>query len=271
MSSHRIRDSTLYTKIPIKTSYTLDKNADYIKVKVELTNTAKDHWLRVNFPTGIKTEYSYSDSHFDIVKRSIAVPDSTGWVEQAFGMQPLRTFAAVTDGENGFAVMPKGLFEYEVFDDKTMALTLIRACRIKLAVSEEKVTELEDEGVQCPGKREFEYAISFNKGEIFSLPNKAAEIFANLRCAVCGRGKGNLPLESSLLSIDNKNIHVTAIKRADDGNGIIVRFFNPTDETQKVIIKAEGKQYKCKLDESVEGEYTGAAEPKKIITVRIVK
>lgn len=41
--------------------------------------------------------------------------------------------------------MPKGLFEYEVFDDTTMALTLIRACRIKLAVSEEKVTELEDE------------------------------------------------------------------------------------------------------------------------------
>ena len=261
--------SDIYTKLPIKTSFTLEKDADFIKVMVELDNRAKDHWLRVNFPTEIKTEYSYSDSHFDIVKRNIKVPDSTGWVEQAFGMQPLRTFAAVTDGENGFAIMPKGLFEYEVFDDMTMALTLIRACRIKLAVSEEKVTELEDEGVQCPGKRTFEYAMYFNKGTISSLPSEAAEIFAPVRCAVCGRGKGELPLQKSLFSVDNKNVHVTAVKRAEDFDGIIVRYYNPTDEIQKVIINAEGKQYKCKLDESIEGEYTGTAKPKEIVTVRI--
>jgi len=167
--------------------------------------------------------------------------------------------------------MPKGLFEYEVFEDSTMALTLIRACRIKLAVSEEKVTELEDEGVQCPGNRSFEYAIQFNKGNYNELPNKAAEIFAPVKCAVCGRGKGDLPLENSLISIDNLNVHVTAIKQAEDGNGVIVRFYNPTDETQKVTIKADGKQYICHMDESVVGEYTGMADAKKIVTVRIVK
>ena len=263
--SCEVNPSDIYTKIPIKTIYTLDKDADYLKVKVELDNTAKDHWLRVNFPTGINAEYSYSDSHFDIVKRSTEVPDSTGWVEQAFGMQPLRTFAEVTDGENGFAVMPKGLFEYEVFDDTTMALTLIRACRIKLAVSEEKVTELEDEGVQCPGKRSFEYAINFNKGEIAELPNKAAEIFANVKCAVCGRGKGDLPLKSSLFEIDNKNVHVTAVKKADDGAGIIVRLFNPTEKTQKIKLKAQT----CKMDETVLGSFDGKIEPKKIATLRI--
>jgi hypothetical protein len=263
--SCEVNPSDIYTKIPIKTTYTLDKDADYIKVKVELTNTAKDHWLRVNFPTGIKTEFSYSDSHFDIVKRNIAVPDSTGWVEQAFGMQPLRTFAEVTDGENGFAVMPKGLFEYELFDDMTMSLTLIRACRIKLAVSEEKVTELEDEGVQCPGNRSFEYAIHFNSGEIAELPNKAADIFANVKCAVCGRGKGDLPLENSLFEIDNKNIHITAVKRADDGNGIIVRMFNPTEKTQKISLKGQ----KCKMDETVIGDFDGIIETKKIVTLRL--
>ena len=258
--------------IPIKTSYTLDEDADYIKVKVELCNNARDHWLRVNFPTGMETEYSYSDSHFDIVKRAVAVPDSTGWVEQAFGMQPLRTFAEVTDGKDGFAVMPKGLFEYEVFEDTTMALTLIRACRIKLAVSEEKVTELEDEGIQCPGARSFSYAISFHRGgETALLPNKAAEIFAPVMCAVCGRGKGDLPHEASLLCIDNPNVHVTAVKRADDGRGIILRYYNPTEETQAVPIRAEGKQYRCRMDESVTGEYQGVAEPKKIVTVRIMR
>ena len=167
--------------------------------------------------------------------------------------------------------MPKGLFEYEVFEDTTMALTLIRACRIKLAVSEEKVTELEDEGVQCPGSRSFEYAIQFNNGNYNELPNKAAEIFAPVKCAVCGRGKGELPLENSLLSIDNKNVHITAIKQAEDGNGIIVRFYNPTEEMQNVTICANGKQYLCRMDEAVIEEYKGVADAKKIVTVRIAK
>lgn len=269
--SCEVNPSSIYTKVPVKTSYTLKANADYIEVKVELTNNAKDHWLRVNFPTDIKTKYSYSDSHFDIVRRNIEIPDSTAWVEQAFGTQPLRTFACVTDGENSFSVMPKGLFEYEVFDDSTMALTLIRACRIKLAVSEEKITELEDEGVQCPGIRSFEYALHFGTGETAVLPNKAAEIFAGVKCAVCGRGKGELPLSNSMFEIDNQNIHVTAIKRADDGNGIILRYYNPTDEVQKVKVKTDGRIYRCKMDETVTGDYDGKAEPKKIVTLRVVK
>ncbi len=268
-----VNPSDIYTKIPVKTTYTLDKDADYIKVETELVNNAKDHWLRANFPTGIKTEYSICDSHYDVLKHPIEVPDSTGWVEQAFGMQPLRTFAAVTDGENGFAVMPKGLFEYEVFDDSTMALTLIRACRIKLAVSEEKQTELDDEGVQCPGKRSFSYAIYFDATDCNALPNKAAEIFTSVKCAAVGRGKGNLPLENSLFDIDNKNIHVTAVKQAEDGNGIIVRYYNTTDEKQSVTINADGKLYTCKMTEEIINEIskTHTAEPKKIVTVRIVK
>lgn len=266
-----VNPSDVYVKLPIKTEYTLQKGADYIKVKTTVNNTAKDHWLRANFPTDIETDVSYTDSHFDVMTHNIEVPDSTGWAEQAFGMQPLRTFAEVTDGKDGFAVMPKGLFEYEVFEGGTMALTLLRACRIKLAVSEEKVTELEDEGVQCPGERTYEYAMHFNCGEVNALPNRAAEIFAPVRCAVCGRGKGELPLESSLFEIDNPQIHVTAVKRAEDGDGIIIRYYNPSDMTQNVSIKTDRELYLCKADESVIGKIANPyrAEPKKIVTVRM--
>ena len=268
-----VNPSEIYTKIPVKVTYTLDEDADYIKVKVELNNTAKDHWLRANFPTEIKTDFSVCDSHFDTVKHDIEIPDSTGWVEQAFGTQPLRTFAAVTDGENGFAVMPKGLYEYEVFDDFTMALTLIRACRIKLAVSEEKQTELDDEGVQCPGKHTYEYAMHFDGADYTKLANKSAEIFTSVKCAAAGRGKGTLPRENSLFSIDNKNIHVTAVKRAEDGNGVIVRYYNCTDEEQTVTVNTDAGLYKCKMTEETEGEIekTHTVGAKKIETIRIVK
>ena len=94
-----------------------------------------------------------------------------------------------------------------------------------------------------------------------------------MKCAVCGRGKGDLPLENSLISIDNKNVHVTAVKQAEDGNGIIVRYYNPTSENQAVTINAQGKFYKCKLEESVDEEVSKEyiAGPKKIVTIKIIK
>ena len=65
----------------------------------------------------------------------------------------------------------------------------------------------------------------------------------------------------------NKNV----LKKSEDGNGIIVRFYNPTEEVQKVTNNAVDKLYKCKPDESVDSEYQGFAEAKKIVTVRFVK
>lgn len=153
-----------------------------------------------------------------------------------------------------------------------MALTLIRACRIKLAVSEEKITELEDEGVQCPGKQVFEYAMNFYQGNYNELPNKAAEYFAPVKCAVCGRGKGNLPKEQSLWDLGNKNLHVTAIKQAADGNGTIVRLYNPTEEVQKFRFGANCKSVEIN---TMAEEFKAAAgienevAPKKIMTYRV--
>src|SRR5690606_7076193 len=112
-------------------------------------------------------DVTWADSHFDVVSRPVPLPDSTGWVEQAEGTHPLRTFVDMSDGKNGLALLTKGIYEYEAFEDesRTLALTLIRACRIKLAVSEEKQAELPDQGVQCPGRHRFEYAICAHDGD----------------------------------------------------------------------------------------------------------
>jgi alpha-mannosidase len=149
---------------------------------------------------------------------------------------------------------------------------MIRACRIKLAVSEEKITELEDEGVQCPGKQVFEYALCFYQNNYNELTNKAAEYFAPVKCAVCGRGKGTLPKENSLWNLQNKNLHVTAIKQAKDGNGTIVRLFNPTEEPQTFTFGANCKSVEIN---TMAEEFKAAATldntvaPKKIMTYRV--
>ena len=245
--------------IPVTVIYTLKKGAKALNIKVTLENTAKDHLLRANFPTGIKTDYSYSDSHFDIVKRNVKIPDSTGWVEPAFGMQPLRTFACVEDEKGGMAVMPKGLYEYEVFEDTRMALTLIRGCRIKQQVSEEKITVLDDTGILCMGEREFEYSLYFYNGDKAELPNEAAKLYAEPQISLFGKSYGKLPKEMSLVSIDNNKVHITAVKPSEDKKGIVVRLFNPTDEDQFVTMDIGvdyDNFYLCGMDESIKTSIT---------------
>lgn len=270
--------------MPVIVEYTLEKGSQALKVKLTVNNTAKDHWLRVGMPTGLQTDYTWSDSHFDVVARPISIPDSTGWVEPAGGTHPLRTFVDMTDGQDGFAVLTKGIFEYEAFEDaqNTLALTLIRACRIKLAVSEEKQTELPDIGVQCPGTRVFEYAICVHHGDWkkAGLLGKAAEYFTPVRCAMTGRGKGSLPLEGSLFTINSTNLHVTCVKQADDGSGLIIRLFNPAENTEEMILsfgKNIVRAALCRMDEcniadvESKGRYINfMIGPKKILTFKVV-
>ena len=264
--------------VPISVSYELRKGERGIRIETVIDNTVKDHWLRANFGTGIETDYSYSDSHFDIVKRDIKVPNSKGWVEKAYGMQPLRTFAAVCDKKNGFAVMPKGLYEYEVLEDgkNTLALTLIRACRIKLQVSEEKLTELPDDEIQLPGKHRYEYMIKFfDSDELYELPNFAARYFAKTPVIVSGKGKGSLPLRYSAFSLDNNKIHISAVKRSEDNTGTVIRMFNPTDSVQKVNLLLNFKYdkiYRCRCDETIIEEInTGFEIPHKKIYSLLIK
>lgn len=233
--------NTILVDLPVQVEYRLEKGARAVKVTMTLDNKARDHWLRVNFPTGLKTDITAADSHFDVVERAIPIPDSTGWVEKAGGTHPLRTFVSLSDNKNGFALLPKGIFEYEAFDDAehTLALTLIRACRIKLAVSEEKLTELPDLGVQCPGVQHFEYAIAVHPGNWsdVGLLNAAADYAAPVRAAMTGRGQGTLPNELAFLTLDNTDLQITAVKQAEDGQGLIVRLFNATTKPQTATLR----------------------------------
>jgi len=276
--------NTRMVDLPVIMEYTLEKDARHVKVKASIDNMAKDHWLRVNFPTELHTDKTWADSHYDVVSRSIQIPDSTGWVEAAGGTHPLRTFVSMDDGKDGLAILPKGIYEYEAYEDEqnTLALTLIRACRIKLAVSEEKMTELPDLGIQCPGMQQFEYAIRVHEGDWKQAELLAAAVAYDVpvRSVVSGRGKGTLPLEGSLFSIENKNIHVTCVKRAEDGTGLIIRMFNPQDESVLCHIHFErglNKASFCRMDEAMIGvaEVKGNTlpcnlQPKKIVTLKVV-
>lgn len=278
--------SSILVDLPVKMAYTLEKGSRSVKVRLTVDNKAKDHWLRVNFPTALHTDISWTDSHFDVLSRPIPIPDSTGWVEQAGGTHPLQTFAGLSDGTDGLALFPKGLYEYEAFEDdsRTLALTLIRACRIKLAVSEEKLTELPDQGIQCPGEQSFEFSIHIHEGDWqqAGLLRQAIEYAVPVRAAAVGRGQGSLPAEAGLFTLRNAVLHVSAVKQAEDGSGLIIRLFNPSEQEQEALVGFGlliTEAIRCRMDEHpIEAvavardghSFTAQVGPKKIATFKVV-
>jgi hypothetical protein len=234
-------------ELPVTIRYELRQGEDFLRIQTSLDNRALDHRLRACFPAGFAPEVSVADSHFDVVTRPVAVPDSSTWAETAWGTQPMQTFIAVcetitvpaTSSRAGLALMPAGIFEYEVMEDGqgTIALTLLQGCRIRLAVSEEKQTELPDKGIQCPGPQVFTYAVRpFPVAPEMPPPQAAMEAGLTtlgadwdlpFRAVLAGSGTGRAPGAFSLLSLSDPLIVVDAVKRAEEGTSWIIRLHNP--------------------------------------------
>jgi alpha-mannosidase len=108
----------------------LYKGIKRIDFKIELKNKSKDHRIRVLFPTKIKSDKVYADGHFYVVSRSVKLPIADNWIQKPLPTNHQKDFVSVSDDSRTFAVLNKGLPEYEAIINKdntiTFAITLLR-------------------------------------------------------------------------------------------------------------------------------------------------
>lgn len=298
--NHTVR-STTFRKLPIVNYYTIESNSEIVKCKTILRNTVKDHLMRVLFKTGIETDYAYAGSPFDVVKRPIHIDDydESSIPEDVkkviIGAREAkpntiflnREFVDLNDGHTGLAVLSKGLPEYQVIDKDTVALTLFRSVGW---IAKEINSRIGDAGpeiftpdAQCLREMEFEYAVyphldNTTNGEV----PKASEIY-NKALITCTTDKHTGVLGSSKsffnLSDQLQAVKVTAIKRSEDGQSIVVRGFNTAEEKTTVTLNSNfyiKKAYNCNLLEEDTQELNIAnqsiqlvVEAKKIFTVKL--
>jgi mannosylglycerate hydrolase len=264
--------------MPIETHWTLRRGDPLLRIEVIFHNPARDHRLRVLFPTGIATDHGHAGAHFDVVSRPIAHPDCTDWVEPFHATAPMQGFVDLSDGEAGLALLPHGLLEYEVFDDheRTLALTLIRSIPIRLAVSEEKQEVLPDVGPLCLGTQSFHFALYPHAGDHLAAAcwRQAQRFNTPVRLMQTGAGKGALPPQQGVIAVSNSRVAVTAVKVAEAGDQLALRLFNPGDAEEEVDI-AFGvpikSAHRARLDETPLGDLPvkGAAVPLRVGPHRI--
>jgi mannosylglycerate hydrolase len=174
------------------------------------------------------------ETAFDVVSRDIEVPDHRNWVEPSTGTQPHLSFFDVSDEEGGMAVISHGLTEYEVKDNesRTMVLTLIKGIRYpKVGLPPERVERLDQIGSQCLGKHTFSYALFPHEGnwETGKVIENSYKHFTSIKLIQCGITKGELAKSNQFFKIEPEELVLSALKKCDSRDSVILRFFNPTE------------------------------------------
>lgn len=256
----------------ITTTLTLEKGSSKLGIKTELRNGAKDHRLRVLFPTGIDTAVHRADSVFEAAIRDNQ--PSREWKNPS-NCQHQQAFVNVSDTKGGLTISNLGLNEYEVLRDgrNSIAITLLRA-----------VGELGDWGVfltpeaQCIGDHTFEYnLIPHVEG---GMVDSFAAAYQSQIPWVIGQTSvhsGSLPPVYRFLSWCGDNLAFSTCKIAEECDDLILRWFNITSiaGSLKAAVPEGTHGYISNVLED-KGEVVDIAKgisvrPAEIVTIRVSK
>ncbi len=234
--AERKKKNPKLTEVNLELFIILNRSSRHLELKIKVDNKAESHRLRIMFPSRIKAEKHFAEGQFDVVERQIKRLNTKDWIEQPMYDFPLNQFVDISDNKHGLAILVDGLKEYEVRDDKdrTIAVTLFRGFEYIIQPSSKQDYTFQ-KGSQCLGKSEYRLAIyphsgNWKDGNVY---REALNFNNQLSIVQTGKAKGKLPAELSFLKIEPEDLIFSALKKSEDGNGFVLRVYNPTEKDFK--------------------------------------
>ncbi len=247
------------SRIPVKTVFRFYRDLPRIDIETSLTNTAKDHRLRICFDLPFKSQHTFTSTHFGYIKRfGDPVGDET-YIERPSGIQPQKRFIRVEDENDQAAVtlMNQGLPEVELVNGTHLAVTLVRSIGWLSRSGIPERPEHAGPYYATPGAQELNESYTFNysfmahsKEESFIRSVDHSEAFALL--PIASYFKDSMPKKDILtpiIQIADSNIRLSALRVRNDK--IFITLFNMHDSTltTKVqLLSTVGKLREIKID-----------------------
>ena len=242
-----------------------------VEFRTTVENGTKDHRLRAVFPIPGKEDHVRAEGQFALVNRPPAPPEPrTEWIEPPDPTN--HTLGAVALGP--LAVLTRGLPEYEARpagDGYELCLTLLRAVGLISRPTGAIATRPLGAGPslatpegQCLGRHELEYALLPGADDLDATALlRASQDYRNpFVLAPAGTDF------ASPVRIDG-DVVFSCLKGAEDGNGVILRCFNPGDTRAAVRIAGEFEVTAVRMDETAAEDLTLDLEPGQIGTFRL--
>ena len=252
-------------ELPVELHATLYAGIPRVDLEVRVFNAARDHRLRIVFPTGVRAGRHAAKTHYMVIERPNEPPY---YYVRREGRVPVRTWPTrlwvdVSDGRRGLCVAAKGLHEYEVREGPggcEIVYTLLRA--VGWLSKGDLLTrpghagpELPTPDAQCPGPQAFELAVIPHSGAW----DEAGVHKAALEWAVPALAHediphgGDLPPEFSLLEVEGDPLVFSAMKRGEDGRSLVLRIHNPSPRSVKARLSVRWGRFRvwrARMDET---------------------
>jgi alpha-mannosidase len=223
--------------LEVTSKITVRKNSKKVDFETSIDNQMKDHRLRVLFPAGLTSENHEADSIYEVVTRPNVMPET--W-ENPTNPQHQQAFVNLHNEEYGLTVGNFGLNEYEITDSANIALTLLRG-----------VGELGDWGyfptpeAQTLGRHTFNYSLEFHgpayeRYETYQHAYVAQVPFSTVELTNPSAEK-TLPSAGKILEIDTDKFAITALKRRESDNGLVLRGYNMSGQSLSLALEEEAK------------------------------
>jgi mannosylglycerate hydrolase len=253
----------------LQTEIRLVAGVDRVEFVTTFENRSSDHRFRIVFPTP-ESRHVRVEGHFAVLRRPVGVPDvGPGWTEPPAATH--HTLGAVEAA--GVAVFGRGLPEYEARPSDSgseIAVTLLRS--VGWLSREDLPTRPGHAGpgiptpeAQCLGTHRFEYSLAL-VGEIgdADLVSRSQDYRFPLLA-----GPEGVELDGRL-RLEGDGFCFSTLKAAEDGEGCVLRVYNPAAEAGSLSISGEFSVEPCRLDEMPdEVPFAGSVFGGRIATFRL--
>lgn len=278
-------DETVENTVEIVLS--LIKGSKWVDIKCRVHNNSKDHRLRMLFDTNMATDYTTTLIPFDTVIR-----DRREVLKKiANGTQPNSGLVHIGENGEGIGIMNEGLYEYEhlLGEKGTVAITLLRSVGMISRLPDRHMRNtMKNKDSQCIGEYDLHLGIAFESGENQDQINslvRLTKIFQNglityfqpysSRKFTGGRpqvqdtdiaelffrediySNVNLGKKGQLLEVSGEAMTVSALKYSEDGQMLVIRAYNTSDNETSLGIKLNidaQKAYKLTMGEKIINE-----------------
>jgi mannosylglycerate hydrolase len=220
----------------------LDADAPFVRIGVDGMSIGFDHRLRLVLRTGISDAQVHADAMFGPVHRlPIDVPPEDARDEIPPRTAPLHRYVSLFSGERGATVFSDGLAEYETTPAGDVAITLARAVGVLSRIDlPERPGHAgwpeETPWAQSPGPLEATLAFMPHEGTrapaVIDLIERTADDVLLPLTGSTVRSALSVPAPTAGFQLEGEGLAFSAAKDSDDGEWIVLRAVNLTDEAR---------------------------------------
>lgn len=231
-----VRTVTYGSQTVITRDWILRADSPVVTVKTVADFREKHRMLKFRFPVNAASPKAICEIPFGSIERPV---DGTESVCQKW-------FALTENGKDGLAVLNDSKYSFDA-DGSVVSLTILRGAVYADHYGQKTRDELCEYMDQ--GRNEFTFALMPFVTESDTV-KRASELNSAPRAIIETFRKGTLPTEYSGISVDADNIIVTAVKKHEDSDAVVIRAYECEDRDTDAVITLFGHEIKAHFGHS---------------------